>query len=363
MVYLAEELVKLGCKVTYVAEQDIDLDRADQGWPLLKLRGIRFEFANSEGAMLQLVEASSQDSIHICQGIRSNESISAAQRAMMVRGLRQWVVMETVEDSGWRGFVKRFEYSRLFWLRRSKLQGVLSTGYRTSGWVAARGMCSDRIYPFAYFLKDKKMLIVADDYHKRSPYRFIFVGRLISLKRIDLLINALSELTKYPFEFCIVGSGTEEIALRLLAKSKLDSRVRWLGTLPLHEVSAVMLQADCLVLPSSHDGWGAVISEALMVGTPVICSDACGAAEVVKASGFGGVFCCDNGAELKVMLEEQLKSGPINNESRKGLASWAVALGAKKGARYLINIFDSIANGGSRPMPPWEKNGDEKCVE
>ena len=62
-------------------------------------------------------------------------------------------------------------------------------------------MCSDRIYPFAYFLKDKKMLIVADDYHKRSPYRFIFVGRLISGKRIDLLINALSELTQYPFEF------------------------------------------------------------------------------------------------------------------------------------------------------------------
>lgn len=355
MAHLAEELVKLGCKVTYVAERIITSDRADQGWPVLELQGVKLECASSVDAVLQLVEASTQDSIHVCQGIRANESIAAAQRAMVARGLRQWVIMETVEDSGWRGFVKRFEYSRLFWLRRNTLQGVLSTGYRTAGWVAARGMRSDRIYPFAYFLQDKKMPVVADGQCKPGPYRFIFVGRLISLKRVDWLVNALAELTEYDFELCIVGSGAEEPALRLLAESKLDSRVRWLGTLPLPEVSAVMLQADCLVLPSVHDGWGAVISEALMVGTPVICSDACGAAGVVKASGFGGAFSCDNGDELQVMLEDQLQFGPVNKENRKRLASWAVALGAEKGARYLINIFDYIANGGSRPLPPWEK--------
>ena len=363
MAHLCEELVKMGCKVTYVAERTITSDRVDLGWSSLELQGVKLECASGVGAMLQLVESSTQDSIHVCQGIRANESIGAAQRAMAARGLRQWIVMETVEDSGWRGFVKRFEYSRLFWLRLSSLQGVLTIGHRTAGWVAARGVRSDRIYRFAYFLLDEKMPLVVDSRRKPGPFRLIFVGQLISRKRVDRLVNALSELTYYPFELCIVGSGAEEPALRLLAESKLGSRVRWLGTLPLPEVTAVMLQADCLVLPSAHDGWGAVISEALMVGTPVICSDACGAAGVVKASGFGGVFCCDNGDELQVMLEEQLKSGPVNKESRKGLASWAVALGAEKGARYLINIFDYIANGGSRPMPPWEKSGDEKCVE
>jgi hypothetical protein len=56
------------------------------------------------------------------------------------------------------------------------------------------------------------------------------------------------------------------------------------------EVPRAMAQADCLVLPSIHDGWGAVASESLMVGTPVVCSDACGVAGVVQASGVGGVF-------------------------------------------------------------------------
>lgn len=51
---------------------------------------------------------------------------------------------------------------------------------------------------------------------------------------------------------------------------------------------ACMARADVLVLPSWHDGWGAVVSEALMAGTPAIASDACGSAGVVRASGVGG---------------------------------------------------------------------------
>ena len=56
------------------------------------------------------------------------------------------------------------------------------------------------------------------------------------------------------------------------------------------KIPEVICESDCLVLPSRYDGWGAVISEALMVGTPVICSDNCGAANVVTASNVGSVF-------------------------------------------------------------------------
>jgi glycosyltransferase involved in cell wall biosynthesis len=120
-----------------------------------------------------------------------------------------------------------------------------------------------------------------------------------------------------------------------------------------------MAQADCLVLPSVHDGWGAVISEALMVGTPVICSDACGAAGVVKASGSGGVFRRDRFDELQFELNKQLQSGSIDIDNRIRIASWARALDANAGARYLINIFDYSINGGIRPSPPWQKVENE----
>ena len=69
-----------------------------------------------------------------------------------------------------------------------------------------------------------------------------------------------------------------------LAASLLPNRVQWFGKFPMSEVAKKMADADCLVLPSLHDGWGAVVSEALIAGTPVICSDACGSAGVVEAS-------------------------------------------------------------------------------
>lgn len=155
------------------------------------------------------------------------------------------------------------------------------------------------------------------------------------------------------FQLLVVGAGPQEKHLRRLAESALPDRVCWLGRRSQAEVLLTMGQANCLVLPSRHDGWGAVISEAMMAGTTIICSDACGAAGAVKASGVGGVFPSDRGDELRTRLDEQLKSGPISTEGRIQLASWASVLGAEPGARYLINILDYAANGGSRQMPPW----------
>jgi glycosyltransferase involved in cell wall biosynthesis len=101
-----------------------------------------------------------------------------------------------------------------------------------------------------------------------------------------------------------------------------------------------------------HDGWGAVVSEALMAGTPAVCSDACGAAEVVHASGVGGVFARDQVDALRTTLDAQLKTGIIDSSRRAQLASWAAALGADAGAKYLLEIL-AFANGGERPSPPW----------
>jgi glycosyltransferase involved in cell wall biosynthesis len=265
--------------------------------------------------------------------------------------------METVNDSGWLGALKRFEYSRIFRTRGKTLQGVLTTGYRTVDWVVAHGMPCDKVYPFAYFLPNKTVPITQDQ-RKPGPPRIIFVGRLIPLKRVDWLINALADLTDQSFELWVVGAGLEERELKVLAESKLENRVHWLGQLSLPDVPAVMAQTDCLVLPSVHDGWGAVASEALMVGTPVICRDACGVAGVVRASGAGGVFAVNDRSALRDSLAAQLAKGVVQLDERHRIAEWATCLGADEGARYLLDILMHIKNtaNGVRPAAPWKRD-------
>lgn len=352
---LAVALARLGCNVTYVAEQGLSDDRASQGWTLPVTPGVNVIYAETGDAVAALAQTAPTNAVHICQGIRANGLVGVAQRSLAARGLLQWVLMETVNDDLWYGQIKRAVYSRLFHVRAASLQGVLAAGHRTTEWVSARGMPADRVFPFAYFLPHVNPS-EADGHCESKPYRFIFAGQLIRRKRVDWLITALAGLRDRAFELCIVGAGPEEPALRALAARELGDRVRWLGQLPLSEVSAVMAQADCLVLPSVHDGWGAVVSEALMVGTPAICSDACGVAGVVQASGAGGVFPVDERLALAQLLAEQASGGVLPHRHRAKLAAWASCLGADAGARYLLEILAYNETGqGNRPVSPWMK--------
>lgn len=352
MAGLAAALASRGCKVTYVAEEPMSNDRVQQGWSMPALPGVHLVYAATRQAVQQVIDSAPLTSVHICQGIRGNGLVAAAQRALAARGLRQWVVMETVDDSGWRGALKRLEYRRLFMQKRQQVQGVLAIGHRTPGWVAARDASPGLVFPFAYFLPAADLALVRSE-RAPGPFRFVFAGQLIPLKRVDWLINALAGLADTAFELWVVGAGPEESALRALAGHALCDRVRWLGQLPLPEVPAVMAQADCLVLPSVHDGWGAVVSEALMAGTPVICSDACGAAGVVRASGLGGVFGSADRAALSRLLAEALGKGPLPRAERGALAEWAGCLGGRAGAAYLLQILDHADGRSARPLPPW----------
>lgn len=326
-------------------------DRARQGWKPPDLGAARLELAPNPTRIRELVESAPSESIHICQGIRANGLVGVAQRILAARQLRQWVVMETVDDAGWRGALKRLEYRRLFTRNRSVIEGVLANGHRTPNWLASRGVPPQNIFPFAYFLPDQLSSIRTEH---EGPFRYIFVGQFIELKRLDLLIESLSELSCNNLELAVVGSGPLENDLRQKAESALPNRVRWIGRLAADDVPHAIANADCLVLPSRHDGWGAVISEALMVGTPVICSDACGAAGVVKASGHGAVFPTDDRDALRFVLMETVRTGRLAEGRRAALADWARCLGAKQGAQYLRAVLNSRSPVGPKPPVPWE---------
>jgi glycosyltransferase involved in cell wall biosynthesis len=351
MMGLAAALAKLGVSVTYVAEERMSTDRQRQGWLVPEEGGVQVVLANSKQSVRQLVAEAHDKSIHICQGIRANGLVGVAQAALSTRGLTQWVIMETVRDVGWRGVIKRYEYARLFNRRRGTLQGVLATGCRAPEWLTQRGVPVDKIFPFAYFLNKGDTTPIPVDIDK--PFKFIFVGQLIPLKRLKLLISALGELGDLEFQLVIIGSGPLEDVLRNQSKAVLGDKAMWIGTLPSDEVPNYMAKCDCLVLPSFYDGWGAVVSEALMCGTSVICSDTCGSAGIVKKSNVGGVFKAEDGGDLKAMLKSAVQTGCVTREQRSKTVAWSDVISAKAGAEYLLDILTHRGGDKEKPQPPW----------
>lgn len=353
MVELAQSMADLGCQITYVAERPLSKERMDQGWQTPELRKVNLVFAVSEKDIARLVASASGDSVHLCQGVRGNGLVKYAQARIKKRKLRQWIIMETVDDAGWRGIAKRLVYRYHMLSNAKHLQGILAIGRTMPMWLQGRGFPEEKISPFAYFLKDLNQIWSIRAHDDGRQFRFIFVGQFIELKRLDFLLHALNKIDHHEFDLTVIGAGPLEGTLKSLAFSLLPGRVNWVGRLPSDKVQCEMAKADCLVLPSRHDGWGAVISEALMVGTPVICSDACGASEVVMASNVGGVFGSGSLPELAGKLEHVLSQGRVGWADRMELAKWAECLGAKAGAQYLFNVLKYSSGLRERPTPPW----------
>jgi len=351
MANLAEELAKLGVEVHYIVSENMSIERASEGWIPPEIPSVYVHFVKNNNDIDTLMGSLLGDEIHICQGLRANGYISYAQKIIWEKGLKNFIIIETIDFSGWKGLIRNIVYKVIVGLRKNSINGVLAIGDKMPEILYNLGFDKKIIYPFAYFLDQAQLKEEFPSKINNSHNKFIFlyVGRMITLKRVDLFIKNLALLTDYDYEVWFVGDGDEINSLKELAVLNLENKERWLGQVPMSHVRSIMQQADCLVLPSIHDGWGAVLSESLIVGTPAICSSSCGGSIIVKASNVGGVFEKNNSSMFKNLLEIQLKNGKISNSKRSNIKNWAESLCAPTGAKYLKKILYDV----KKPDPPW----------
>ncbi|WP_167366888.1 glycosyltransferase, partial [Psychrobacter piechaudii] len=210
------------------------------------------------------------------------------------------------------------------------------------------------IYPFTYFIPPSNINNSISS--SSNKFIFIFCGFLGPRKRPKLIIDSLKrlvELGRDDFELWIVGSGDLEQELRTLSK-KYGLSVKWFGFQNIDNVRRYISEADCLLLPSKHDGWGVVASEAIIEGTPVICSDSCGVAGVVAKSGYGSVFRTNDTESFISMLVKHYDCGKVSEHERNLLKKWGSSLTAPQGARYVDKIL--FSSGNIKPTAPFYKN-------
>ncbi|HVZ10875.1 MAG TPA: glycosyltransferase [Candidatus Paceibacterota bacterium] len=108
----------------------------------------------------------------------------------------------------------------------------------------------------------------------RTKSDIIFVGRLLSHKNADMLVEAINVVKKhYPEVICkIVGDGPEraKVATRI-RELKLDKNIEIIDLVKEHSTLYSLLKASkMLVLPSVREGFGLVAVEANAAGLPVI---------------------------------------------------------------------------------------------
>jgi len=99
--------------------------------------------------------------------------------------------------------------------------------------------------------------------------RFVFIGRLVDWKAVDVAIRALANVPSA--ELDIIGDGPMRDEWRsLVAELGLKDRVHFSGWLTQSECAQCLQNSIALVLPSLYECGGAVVLEAMAMGKPVI---------------------------------------------------------------------------------------------
>ena len=114
----------------------------------------------------------------------------------------------------------------------------------------------------------------------------------------------------------IVGNGKLNTHLKSLTNSlKLDEKIIFTGRLDGLELVSWYNLSNVFVLPSIHEPYGAVVNEALILGSNVLCSKFAGASALITTDN-GLIFDPKNEIEfikkLKILLN---KSSNINNKN------------------------------------------------
>ena len=135
----------------------------------------------------------------------------------------------------------------------------------------------------------------------------LFVGRLVALKNLPVLLEAVASLS-FPVRLVIVGDGVE--AGKLKAMTAGTARVLFTGEQHGEDLLAWYQLADVLVLPSTQEAYGAVTGEALTAGCPVVVSRLAGSSDLVREGENGFRFDPHSPAQLSQKLDSLLQQGP-----------------------------------------------------
>lgn len=198
--------------------------------------------------------------------------------------------MDNQLRASWRQKIAPFVLAPLL----RKLAAVAVPGERAWQLAKSWGIAGNRIQTGLYGCDYRQF---SRAYEKRLsaaawPKRFLYVGRYVDSKGIDVLMRAYEGYRKsvpdpWSLDLCGQGPLKESIAGH--------EGVSDLGFIQPENLVSVMAEHGALVLASRKEPWGVILAEACSAGLPIVCTDACGASvELVRHLSNGFVAASGN---------------------------------------------------------------------
>ena len=181
--------------------------------------------------------------------------------------------------------------------------------------------------------------------HQERSRELIFVGRLVSQKGCDTLLEALTILKQHGLRpgLTIVGDGEERARLmQVCADRELGQQVTFVGILGAPAIAEQLNRHKILVVPSLRaEGFGIVALEGLACGCLPIVSCHGGLTEAVGPHGL--TFENGDAAELAARIGEALSGEGLISKKLRGVEAHLVQHERRHVARRYLDVYHEAA--------------------
>jgi glycosyltransferase involved in cell wall biosynthesis len=335
--------------------------RQKQGWALPDTGAIRTISLETADGVEVFEQEDGHQVLHVFSGTRGYKPIWHVFKMALRCKSHSAIVGEALNWQGIKG-VGRLIISAFDALRiKSSLHFVLAKGELGVQWYRQAGYPVKKILEWAYFTESSNSLACTgpDLSTDTSPLKILYVGQFITRKNILPLIKTYNSRVRNNCELHLIGSGVLERDVRKYISDISRNRIIVHGVVPNDKIQFMMCQADYLVLPSSFDGWGAVVNEALQVGTPCIVSRNAGASILIHEGFNGYIF---NPADFStldaILLHLDTEILKTTSDKRSQIKRDSVRFNPTSGAIYLKSIIEYTIEGvgGATPVAPWHNS-------
>ncbi len=154
--------------------------------------------------------------------------------------------------------------------------------------------------------------------------QFVYVGRLVFYKNLEVVLKALKIVKKTYSEIklIIVGDGPHRKNLEsLVQKLKIEANVKFAGFLPAVNIIYLLSSFQALVFPSVCEGFGLVILEAFAQNKPVLVANIRPLSDIVSDGNTGYVLSPYNESDwadaIKKIIENPDKSSQMGTKGKE----------------------------------------------
>jgi glycosyltransferase involved in cell wall biosynthesis len=340
-----------------VFANDLSEDRLELGWET-DLSGYPYRFLDKDRPILDAVRLAwtQRDRLHIVNGLWAEPAFAAALTLFAAVGSDYLIYSEAPNPFVSRSLSRRMLRAAFGKLIARRARSALPISHLASEFLKSLGVHEELMYPFGYF-RARALVGKAVSLKTKNKIEVVFVGQIVHRKGLDLLLEAMRPLFEKHKHLIlsVIGTGEKEVCFQEQVDDLgLTERVLFEGTTPYDQILDRLATADVLVLPSRWDGWGLVVNEAFAVGLPVIVSDQCGVADLVRNDINGYVFRSGDASSLRASLSAFIDKKADWGQLRAQSRATGETISAESVAPYLIECLRHLKGMTTeRPLPPW----------